>query len=226
MSVTVVDANGMLAQAGQTVQVTAQPDSPSHSSVTYGCKTPNDPRPSPVDGLYAPERIAWQQAMGAPGQGGGSQRFCWLADSSWPGDYIEPVPPGTLEASPSINGDADYSDWGINTTNIMLYNGDGWPYGILEMYPGATPAQYNVSGGAFLSAPGSNVDVQIGSQSYNVNYNSSWGSPNPDDQLQWIAMYACQVGNGRESFSYPDSLKIASRDNMPILPKHSSSSNC
>lgn len=193
ISVTIVDANGVLAQAGQVVQVIAQPAPRSHSSVTYGCKSPNDPGPSPVDGSYAPERIAWLQAMGAPGQGGGSQRFCWLADSSWPGDYIEPVPPGTLEANPWINGDSDYSNWGINTTNIMLYNGDGWPYGISEMYPGATPADYNTAGGAQLVAPGSTGDVQIGSQSYTVNYNGSWGNPNPNDQLQWLAMYACQV---------------------------------
>lgn len=193
ISVSVVDANGVLTQAGQAVQVTARPAPPSHSSVTYGCESPNDPGPSPVDGSYTPERIAWLQAMGAPGQGGGSQRFCWLADSSWPGDYIEPVPSGTLEANPWINGDADYSNWGINTTNIMLYNGDGWPYGISEMYPGATPADYNVAGGAFLRAPGSNGDVQIGSQSYTVNYSGSWGNPHPNDQLQWLAMYACQV---------------------------------
>ncbi|PMD33416.1 hypothetical protein L207DRAFT_518185 [Hyaloscypha variabilis F] len=193
VSVTVVDANGVLAQAGQAIQVTAQPAPQTHSSVTYGCKSPNDPGPSPVDGSYAPERIAWQKAMGAPGHGGGSERFCWLGDSSWPGDYIEPVPAGTLEANPWINGDADYLNWGINSTNIMLYNGDGWPYGVTEMYPGATPAEYNAAGGASLMAPGSSGDVQIGSQSYTVNYSGSWGTPNPNDNLQWLATYACQV---------------------------------
>ena len=93
LSVTVIDANGVRVQAGDSVLVTAQPAPRSHNSITYGCESPNDPGPSPTDGSYAPERIAWQQAMGAPGQGGGSQRFCWLADDSWPGDYIEPVPP-------------------------------------------------------------------------------------------------------------------------------------
>jgi hypothetical protein len=90
LSVTVVDANGVRAHAGQSVQVSAHPAPRSHNSVTYGCESPNDPGPSPTDGYYAPERIAWQQAMGAAGQGGGSQRFCWLAYMSWPGDYIEP----------------------------------------------------------------------------------------------------------------------------------------
>jgi Family of unknown function (DUF6345) len=192
LSVTVIDANGVRVQAGDSVYVTAQPAPQSHNSVTYGCESPNDPGPSPTDGSYAPERIAWQQAMGAPGQGGGSQRFCWLADDSWPGDYIEPVPPGSLEPSPWINGDADYSNWGINTTNIMLYNGDGWPWGFAEMYPGATLADYNNTGGATLSAPGAG-DVQIGSQSYTVNYNGAWGAPHEGDSLQWLAMYACEI---------------------------------
>jgi hypothetical protein len=193
VSVTVIDANGIPALAGQSVHVTAHPAPDTHNSVTYGCESPNDPGPSPGDGSYAPERIAWQQAMGAPGQGGGSQRFCWLADDSWPGDYIEPVPPGSLEPSPWINGDAGYANWGINSTNIMLYNGDGWATGFAEMYPGATIEDYNTGGGASLSAPGTAGDVYIGGQSYTVNYVGSWGAPHPNDNLQWLAMYACQI---------------------------------
>jgi len=193
VSVTVVDANGISAQAGQSVRVTAHPAPRSHNSVTYGCESPNDPGPSPTDGSYAPERIAWQQAMGAAGQGGGSERFCWLADSSWPGDFIEPARPGALGSNPWINGDADYSNWGINSANLVLYNGDGWPTGFAEMYPGATLADYNASGGATVSIPGSSTTVDIGSQGYGVNYNGSWGSPHPNDNLQWLAMYACQI---------------------------------
>jgi Family of unknown function (DUF6345) len=193
VSVTVFDANGVPAQAGQSVFVTARPAPTPHSSVTYGCESPNDPGPSPTDGSYSPERIAWQQAMGAVDQGGGSERFCWLADSSWPGDYIEPSPPGSLPTNPWINGDADYLNWGINSTNIMLYNGDGWANGFAEMYPGATLADYNASSGATVSAPGLGTTVNIGNQSYDINYNGSWGAPNPDDNLQWLAMYACQI---------------------------------
>ena len=37
VSVTVVDASGVSAQAGQSVYVTAQPAPHTHSSVTYGC---------------------------------------------------------------------------------------------------------------------------------------------------------------------------------------------
>jgi len=119
VSVTVVDANGVSVQTAQSVHVTAEPAPSSHSSITYGCESPNDPGPSPTDGSYAPERIAWQQAMGAPGQGGGSQRFCWLADSSWPGDYIEPGRPGSIGADPWITGDADHSNWGINRVWLL-----------------------------------------------------------------------------------------------------------
>jgi hypothetical protein len=190
--VTVVDANGVRVQAGASVAVTARPAETTHSSVTYGCESPNDPGPS-GDGSYAPERIAWQQAMKSPGLGGGSQRFCWLEDSSWPGDFIEPSQAGALEASPWINGDADHSNWGINTTNIMLYNGDGGPTGFSEMYPGASTYAYNTGTGASLSLPGSGTTVTIGSQGYAVDYTGSWGAPHPRDNLQWLVMYACQI---------------------------------
>ena len=191
--VTVFDSNGVPVQAGHSLRVTARPAPVPGSSVTFGCESPNDPGPSPTDGSYAPERVAWLQAMGAAGQGGGSQKFCWLADDSWPGDYIEPNPAGSLEPTPWVNGDADHLNWGINTTNIMLYNGDGWPTGFAEMYPGATLAEYNSTGGGYLSTPGSGTTVQIGNQNFAVNYNGSWGAPHPNDNLQWLAMYACQI---------------------------------
>jgi Family of unknown function (DUF6345) len=76
----------------------------------------------------------------------------------------------------------------------MLYNGDGSPWGFSEMYPGATPADYNTGGGGGLSTPGSG-DVQIGGQSYTVAYNGGWGAPHEGDSLQWLAMYACQILN-------------------------------
>jgi hypothetical protein len=190
--VTVIDANGVRVHAGGSVFATARPVEETHSSVTYGCESPNDPGPS-GDGSYAPERIAWQQAMGMAGQGGGSQRFCWLEDCSWPGDYIEPAPPGASEPSPWINGDADYSDWGINTTNIMLYNGDGSPGGFSEMYPGANTYDYNTGSGAALFLPGTGTTLAIGSQGYAVDYSGSWGAPHPNDNLQWLVMYACEI---------------------------------
>lgn len=74
-----------------------------------------------------------------------------------------------------------------------MYIGDSNPDLICEMYPGATPADYNSPGGGFLWAPGYGGDVQLGSQSYTVNYNGSWGSPTPNSNLQWLATYACQM---------------------------------
>jgi hypothetical protein len=125
--------------------------------------------------------------------GGGSERFCWLADSSWPGDYIEPTPPGTLDSHPWIDGDADYRNWGINTANIVFYIGDANPEVFAEMFPGATPADYNSSGGAYVWAPNQSTTVQIGSQGYDVAYAGAWGAPHPNDQLQWLPMYACNL---------------------------------
>ncbi len=185
VSVTVVDANGVSVQADTSLLVTARPAPDTHNSVTYGCESPNDP------GAWTGDRVAWQNAMST--LGGGSERFCWLADTSWPGDYIEPTPPGALDANPWINGDADYSNWGINTANIVFYIGDANPYLFAEMYPGATPADYNSSAGAYVLAPNSSITVEIGSQNYDVPFAGSWGAPHPNDQLQWLPMYACNL---------------------------------
>jgi hypothetical protein len=195
VSVTVVDANGVSAQADTSLPVTARPAPDTHNSITYGCESPNDP------GAWTGDRVAWQSAMSA--FGGGSERFCWLADSSWPGDYIEPTPPGALEANPWINGDADYRNWGINTANIVFYIGDSNPYSFAEMYPGATPADYNSSGGAYVLAPNSSITVEIGSQNYVVPFAGSWGAPYPNDQLQWLPMYACNFLENDANASSP-----------------------
>ena len=195
VSVTVVDANGVTAQADTSLLVTARPAPDTHNSVTYGCESPNDP------GAWTGDRVAWQNAMTT--FGGGSERFCWVADSSWPGDYIEPTPPGGLDANPWINGDADYLNWGINTANMVFYIGDANPYLFAEMYPGATPADYNSSSGAYVLAPSSSVTVEIGSQNYSVPYAGSWGAPHPNDQLQWLPMYACNLLENDASASSP-----------------------
>jgi hypothetical protein len=197
VSVRVTDANGVWAETNQSFTVLAEPFSvfSGHTPITYGCESPNDPGPSPIDGSYAPERIAWQHAMSATGAGGGSQSFCWLADSSWPGDYIEPVPAGTLSPTPWVNGDADFANWGINTANIMLYNGDACSTYFCEMYPGATLADYNnYINGAELFAPSYPEGIeQVNGHYYQVNEVASWGSIGPNDSLDWLCMYACQT---------------------------------
>ena len=54
ISVTVVDANGVSAQADTSLRVTARPAPDTHSSVTYGCESPNDPGRGP--GTASPGR--------------------------------------------------------------------------------------------------------------------------------------------------------------------------
>jgi hypothetical protein len=195
VSVTVVDANGVTAEARTSLAVTAQPAPDTHSSVTYGCESPNDP------GAWTGDRVAWRSAMSA--FGGGSERFCWMNDSSWPGDYIEPAKPGTIGAHPWITGDADYKNWGINTANMVFYIGDANPYVFAEMFPGATPAQYNTSAGGTVLAPNSSVTVEIGSQNYDIPYAGSWGKPYPNDRLQWLPMYACNLLENDKKASSP-----------------------
>jgi hypothetical protein len=185
LSVTAIDANGVPAQAVTSLAVTARAAPETHNSVTYGCESPDDP------GAWTGDRVAWQAAMST--LGGGSERFCWMADSSWPGDYIEPAVPGTIDSHPWIDGDADYSNWGINTANIVFYIGDSNPEAFVEMFPGAHPADYNTAAGATVFAPTHTTTVQIGSHSYNVPYAGAWGAPHPGDRLQWLAMYACNL---------------------------------
>jgi hypothetical protein len=93
----------------------------------------------------------------------------------------------------SRDRDADFSNWGINTTNLMMYIGDSNPNMLCEMYPGALPSDYGTASGGYLWAPIDGGDVRIGGQSYNVNYDGSWGAPNTSDNLQWLATYACQL---------------------------------
>ena len=126
VTVTVTDANGVSAQASQSFAAQAVPiavppwfwwPTPPY----YGCESPYDP------GLGTQDRTDWVAGMsGNPG--GGSQRFCWTRGASWPGDFIEPKTPGQLPTAPWIYGDADYSNWGVNSADIVLYIGHGAPY--------------------------------------------------------------------------------------------------
>ena len=88
-------------------------------------------------------------------------------------------------------GDADYSNWGVNTANLVLINGDGWPDGFTARFPGAPQADYNNS--VDLWRPGNPVwTVQMPTAYYNVNYNGSWGPVGPNDRLYWLAGLLCE----------------------------------
>jgi len=193
VGVQVIDANGVVAWASETIAVQATPfpherdgdeHGHGHGGATYGCESPAEPD------RFVQERVGWQQGMAHPG--GGSEKFCWLGNSSWPGDYIKPKKAGSLPSKPWINGDADYSNWGVNTANIVFINGDAWPDGFTAMFPGAPASDYNNN--VFLLRPGNpSGTVQIESNKYNINYDHSWGPSGSNDRLYWLLGLLCEA---------------------------------
>ncbi|HEY5910440.1 MAG TPA: DUF6345 domain-containing protein [Verrucomicrobiae bacterium] len=114
--VTVTDANGVQAEASQTLQV--QPmlqmsgvgprgqASPKIAGVVdWGTESPYDP------GLGVNDRVSWTSAMTA--FGGGVQRFLWTGNMAWRWDFIE-----------EPNGIDDYE---VDNADIVLYIGHGNP---------------------------------------------------------------------------------------------------
>jgi hypothetical protein len=198
ISVTVIDADGVAVHASQVVAVLAHPFIPgailAHGVPTYGCESPGEPE------MWTQERVGWQQGMA--NSGGGTERFCWLGNASWPGDYIKPVPAGSLPASPWIYGDADYLNWGANTANLVLINGDGWPDGFTAMFPGAPQSDYNTN--VFLAQPTNpGWTVQIESNQYSVNYKGSWGPIGSNDCLYWLVGLLCDCFDGQDATGWP-----------------------
>ena len=189
VGVNVTDSNGITVTLSQRISVMAQSVVTSHGAfhggaASYGCESPGEPE------MWTQERVGWQQGMTNPG--GGTEEFCWLGNSSWPGDYIRPPTAGALPAKPWINGDIDYSNWGVNTANLVLINGDAWPDGFAAMFPGAPQSDYNSK--VFLLRPGSpSGTVEIDGTNYHVNYNGSWGPLGPNDRLYWLLGLLCEA---------------------------------
>lgn len=196
VTVTVIDANGIAVSAEVTVPVVlVTNNAKNHKKVpgpSYGCESPADP------GEWTSDRVGWQKGMGVPGSGAGVQRYCWEGDSAWPGDFIEPAKPGTLVSMPWIYGDADYSNWGVNTADIVLNNDDGSADGYTEMQPSAPLADYPTSDlWAPFYYPTYTVDDNqngFGSPAtFNVNYDGSWGPEGPNDTLNWLLQDCCDT---------------------------------
>ena len=188
LSVTVIDANGIAVTASQTLpvqarQIVPEPRGKSHGSdASFGCESPAEPEE------WTQERVGWQQGMANPG--GGAQEFLWRGDDSWPGDYIRPPTPGSLPPTPWTYGDADYSNWGINTANLVLINGDGSPNWLTAMFPGAPQSDYNSN--VYLWRPANpGGTVQLPSGFTTVDYHGSWGTRGPTDRLYWLAGLLC-----------------------------------
>ena len=90
-----------------------------------------------------------------PRPGSCSRRRKSSGSTSPTGDYIKPPKPGTLPSQAWIYGDIDYANWGVNTANLVLINGDGWSDGFTAMFPGAPQSAYNGPGGGVLIRPAS-----------------------------------------------------------------------
>jgi hypothetical protein len=134
--------------------------------------------------------------MSTAGAGGGTQSFAWLGDDAWPGDFIEPSPAGTLVATPWVNGDADFANWGINTADLVIDIADGNADFKTAMQPGAPLSKYATAG---LSSTAFPDDVSINGNgygtpaSYTVSYANAWGSTGPNDTLAWLLTDDCDM---------------------------------
>ena len=198
VAVTVIDANGVEVRAGQTVPVHATPVHPREkknkkhgSEPTYGIFSPGAPL------AWMEDQVGWLQGMSTPLGGGGALNFCWMGANSWPGDFIEPNPAGTLVATPWVNGDADYANWGVNTADLVLDNADGSADGKTVMQPGAPIAKYATA--SLFAEPNIPDTVAINGngfgtpKSYFVNYVNSWGPVGPNDTLYWLLLDDCNM---------------------------------
>ena len=84
VTVTVIDANGVVVNASNLIPVHATPVYPRDHGITgpsYGCESPADP------GEWTICRVGWQTGMGTSGAGGGVQSYCWMGDDAWPGGW-------------------------------------------------------------------------------------------------------------------------------------------
>jgi hypothetical protein len=149
---------------------------------SYGCESPAEPT------KFIMERRGWQQGMA--NAGGGKETFCWLGDNSWPGDYIRPSPARSMSDSPWVYGDADYTNGGVNTANLVFINGDGSADNFTAMYPNASTSDYSYTN-LFVPGNGSGTVELPYYCYYPVNYEGSWGPIGANDHLYWLAGLLC-----------------------------------
>ncbi len=193
VSVTVIDANGVAIHGQEIVSVHPHPNLNSHGPISgpsYGAESPADP------GEWTACRVGWQNGMSTWGAGGGTQSFAWLGDDAWPGDFIEPNPTGTLVATPWVNGDADYANWGINTADLVIDIADGNADLKTAMQPGAPLSAY-ATANLYSTALSNDVGINLNGYGtpawYTVNYAASWGPTGPNDTLDWLLLDDCDM---------------------------------
>ncbi len=199
VTVSVRDANGATAQAIEYIPVSPRVvPATLKGPLTYGCESPNDP------GYYTTSRVYWETIMGQPGAGGGVEGFCWGEYSSWPGDFVVPSPPGSLPAKPWIYGDADYADWGVDTANIVLYDGDSDDRSFAEMDPVSTTDKYPASALYFPDGPlGLEKFFVYEPNWYHLNYDGAWGSIGQNHNLDWLCFYSCEILTNSPTLRHP-----------------------
>ncbi len=198
-SVTVMDANGTSSTVILDIPVLSQPiPAKLTGPLTFGCESPY---------VYQLARTYWDAVMA--NYGGGEQGFSWANSDSWPGDFIVPSPPGTLPAKPWIYGDADYANWGVDTANIVLYNGDGNYTGFAEMHPDDAANDYPGSQLYSLAGIASHkiyfYNHDIGS--YHVDYSGNWRSFGKSYNLDWLCFYACSMLTTNADYPPPEPWK-------------------
>lgn len=198
-SVTVMDANGTSSTVILDVPVLSQPiPAKLTGPLTYGCESPY---------IYPQGYVYWDTIMA--NSGGGVEGFTWANSDSWPGDFIVPSPPGSLPAKPWIYGDADYANWGVDTANIVLYNGDGNYTGFAEMHPDDAANDYPGSQLFSLAGISSHkIDFyhhDIGT--YHVDYSGHWRSFGKSYNLDWLCFYACSMLTTNANYPPPEPWK-------------------
>jgi hypothetical protein len=220
VGVTVIDANGVMIHQNATIAVASRlvpKGKGGGPSASWGTESPREPD-------FAVDRVGWQNGMSTPGAGGGTEVFAWLGDLAWPGDFIRASPPGTLPGTPWINGDADFSNWGVDSAAIVLNNTDGWAEGFCASQPGATIAEYPTA--EFLCPANSgytvvtnllNGNATATTEYSNVSESGSWTPSGPDSQLLWLIMDACDTLDATSSLGTPQDRWAAAFGGLHIL---------
>jgi hypothetical protein len=187
VAVTVIDGNGVTATDERTVSVQTALGAPQTDNVvglTYGIESPSGPK-------FSSLRAAWSDGMASGGAAGGTMRFDWEGADAWPGDFIEPNPPGALVDKPWAYGDADYSNWGVNSANLVIDIADGLADEIDAMQPNVSVDSYP---SAALLPPTEQLDVAIsGDRPYSIPYAGSWGPDGVTRMLYWLLLDDCNV---------------------------------
>ena len=214
VSVLVTDANGVSVGTNLTLSLLGQVVNRSSSSNairprgvlpgTYGEESPY----YVSDLATATEK--WRSAMNGNWNqvNGGSEIFDWTQLNSWPGDFAEPSPAGTLQAvqsSPAIGNsadapfpidlDADFPNWGINTASMVIYFGHCNAGMFSFTYPDF-PLNGNAGYSLQLKEAGQDMWATYSYDMlwpYSINLQDSWGTYGPNDYLNWLAFYGCNT---------------------------------